>query len=341
MPADLNAQRVDLLEPDSLLRLYSLYEEVATPLDAYFRSVPQSGDGLGVQWETLEFSREAAAVNTRAGDPNPVKPAARATITASPLSISESIYVPPDVLADLRAPGETARANGAIWVGIQMRQLRNRLLRRRQILKAHCLGANATHPGYMDFREPGKSTDTSVNLDFTSTHITIGTAWQTSTTNILADMDAAKLKIRQHSGRNPTTMLTTSTVMGYITANDSIYAWMSDAAKDEVRLTNRVRRLAELDIVVVDDQYDTDGAGTMAGLFPDDFVCILPADATYREERECKPVSPHAPNGSRGLFMHTWYDAGIKGGAHIEYEWTGLPVVVVPDEIVFDVDVTA
>jgi len=342
MPADLNAQRIDLLEGDSLIRLFKKFDEVNTPLDKYFGATPQDGDGQSVAWEVLEFSRTAAPVTTRGAQPTPATPPVRQEITAKPITISESIHVPPNVLADLRAPGETQRANGEIWLRICMQQLRNQLLRRRQIHKAQALGANSSTPGSLQFRLPKLNADTTVALGYLDTHMTIGTAWDDADTDIMADLQTARLLAARDSGRMPSRVLTTSHVMyDHIVNNNTVYAVLSDEAKNEVRQTGRLQRLVEMDFELIDEQYDSDGAGTMTGIFPDHFVCVLPPDPMNRDERECKPVSPHAPDGARGLFMHTWYEAGLVGGAWIEYEWTGLPVLYVPDEIVFDVDVTA
>jgi len=333
---------VDILEIQSLLGLYTRYRDAAAQaLDPYFTTRGNTEEGPSVNWDVLEMGRGIAKINTREGEPNQVKPPTRANITATGLNISEGIRIPPSILNDLRAPGELRVANGEQWVGWNILELRQRKEKRLELLKAQLMGQNASNPGYLQFRRPGLSTDTTVSLGFAAGHLAIGSAWSTSSTDIIADIQAAKLKNIQDSGVKSDAMWLTSTVMGYIINNDQVNAFLSDIAKDEIRTTGRIKELCELELILVDAQYDATDAGSMTNYWPTNGVVIGPKTSTNRQIIECSPVSIHAPAGSRGMFLMTRDEAGIKGGKIIEYEWTGLPVYITPDEIMSDVDVTA
>jgi len=333
---------VDTLEIRSLIGLYRKYQlALPLPMQQYFITRGNQELGPSVAWDVLEMGRGTAQSNTRDGDPHQVTPPARANVTASGIHFSESIYVPPTVLKDLRAPGEVEVNNGDIWVGDCINELRGRHERALELLRVQTMGMNSSNPGYLQIRRPGLSTDTTVDLGFDAGHLAVGSAWDTTTTDIISDIETAKLTAVQDSGVMPDTMWTTTTVMGYMRNNDAINAFMSDNSKDEMRLNGRIKRICELDIVLLDQQYDSDDAGNMTNYWPAGGVVIGPAQSANRRIIECSPVSVHAPDTARGFYAMTTYDARMKGGAWIEYEYTGLPIYTVPDELMSDVDVTA
>ncbi len=331
-----------ILQPQSLLGLYEKFGEENPPLlEQWFPRRPSPDPGQTITYDVIEWSRMVADLNTRDGEPRPVKPAVRMTVTQAALHISESIYIRPSVMKDLRAPGSWQQRNGQTEIARAVKQLRLRMNRRLEILRAQCFGAAN---GVLSFSIPGVSAAETVDLGYRSTHKAIDTAtWSTVGNDILGDIAKAKTKIAQNGGAQATDMIVTGTVESYIRKNTAIINLLSPGNKDKM-LYGELPQIMGLNIHTYDAGYTAtdaaDAAGTLTQFFPGDFAVIFAGDNSNRELRETAPVSIHAPEGYKGAFFKTTLEDRLKGGAWVEYEWSGLPIVANPDEIVYDTDVT-
>jgi hypothetical protein len=326
-----------ILEPESLLGLYERFATATLPLAGDFPERDNDGPSNKVVWEVLEYGRDMAQINTRTGAPQEIAPPIRAIVTATAISMSEKITIPPDVMADLHAPGDRRQKNGQRWVANCVRQLRNRIDKRVALLRCQCIGTAA---GALSFTLPGGIAET-VDLAYKLSHKSIGDAWGTASTDIIADIETAKEKISQDAGKMATKMIINKSVMAYIRANTKVLSFLDEIAKRDLLLTGRLPRLCELDIEVINDVYVPDSTGTATNYIPDGFCAIMAGDTAERATINCAPVSPHAPDGTKGIFFHSWTEPGIKAQTHIEYEHNVLPIITQPDSLVYDSNVNA
>lgn len=326
-----------ILEPESLLALYERFGTADLPLAGDFPERDNQGPSNKVEWEIIEYGRDVAQINTRTGAPQEISSPIRALKHATALSMSEKITVPPDVMADLGAPGDRRQKNGMRWVANCIKQLHLRIDKRVSLLRCQCIG---TASGNLSFTLPGGIAET-VDLGYRATHQTLATAWSNAATDMIADIETAKALIARDSGKTATKMVINPSVMAYIRANTKILSFLDEFAKRELLATGRLSRLCELDIQVIDSGYVSDSTGTFANYIPDAFAAIMAGDTSERATINCAPVSPHAPDGTKGIFFHTWTEPGIKGQTHIEYEHNVLPIITQPDEVVYDTNVNA
>jgi len=330
-----------MLEPRNLQGLYEKFgAETPSALLKWFPDRPAVEVGNKVQYDIVKYGSDVAQVNIYGGAPNAVKPPIRGTVMAAGLTMSEEIIVPATVIKGLRDAGSTTIGPASAWVARAMKQLRIRVNKRKALLAAQALGIAS---GSLSFTLPGAASATTVSLGYSSTpnnHATIGSAWQTASTGVLAEIIAAKLKIAQDSGKQPTDMVMNSVTGAYLSGNDEIIDLLSDNARDQVRENGVIPRIAGLDVTYVDETYVNDLTGTATGIIPDDFVAILAGDSTDRAMIECAPASLHASDSSRGMFFWVVEGPNINDPIKVQCEITFLPYLPNPDEVVYDTDVT-
>jgi len=293
-----------------------------------------------VTYDVVTYSRDIAELNTRDGAPNPVAQVKRGTVTLRAPSIAEEITIPAHTIANLRAPGELAQKNGEQWVARNIQNVTRRLERRIELLRAQALGLDPTNPGCLRFREPGLDSDTVIDLGYSASHLVLHTSdWSDSSADIVGDIEAGIAKIAEDGGKLADTLIVGSSVMSYLRNNAQVLSLITDVERGQFLLGGGMVRIAETNIRVVRGVYD-DG-GTLRPFVPANAVALLASDNSDRMLVECSPTSLHAPEGARGLFVHRVDGEGIRDGVTVQYEWTGCPVVMNPDEIIADVDVTS
>jgi len=331
-----------LLQPQSIAALYQKFaDETPNALLQFFPDRANAEAGLGIQYDTIEYGKDVAAVNARGGLPQMVTPAKRGTVVGHAITLSEQIYIGPDIIKSMRAPGSITTGPAAEHIAREIKQLRLRIQKRKALFAAQCLG---TASGNLSFTLPGAASAETVSLNYQTSpnnHTAIGSAWQTAATDVIANILTAKTNIAADSGKLATHMVMNSTTGAYLGANTKIASYLSDVAKDEMRLNGRLSRLCDLDIIYVDDTYVVESTGTATKFLPDNHVAILAGDSSDRGMLECAPQSIHAPEGTRGIYFHTFMEPGINGGVYIQYEYNVFPYLACPDEIVFDTTVAA
>jgi len=332
---------MDILEPVNIIGLSQKFAEALDlPLSAYFPRIGSPVPGATVTYDVVTYSRDIAELNTRDGAPNPVAQVKRGTVTLRAPSIAEQVTIPAHTVANLRAPGELAQKNGEQWVARNIQNLTRRLERRIELLRAQALGADPTRPGCLRFREPGLEEDTVVELGYRDDHLQLHTAdWSDPDADIIGDIEAGIAKIAEDGGKVADTLIVGSRVMSYLRQNAGVQALLTDAERAQLLLGTGLLRLVDTNVRVVRGVYDDNG--TLRPFIPENGVILLAGDNSDRMLIECSPTSLHAPEGTRGLFVHRIDGEGLRDGITIQYEWTGCPVVMNPDEIIADGDVTS
>lgn len=331
---------MDILEPVNIIGLSQKFAEaMELPLAAYFPRIGSPVPGATVTYDVITYSRDIAEINTRDGAPNPVAQVRRGTVTLRAPSIAEQLTIPAHTIQNLRAPGELAQRNGEAWVARNIQNMTRRLERRIELLRAQALGMDAENPGSLRFREPGLDADTVVDLGYRASHLSLHTSdWSDPDADIIGDIEAGIARIAEDGGKVADTLIVGANVMTYLRNNSAVINLVTDAERPQFLLGGGVVRLAGTTIQVVRGQYDDNG--TLTPFIPENGAVLLASDNSDRMLIECSPTSIHAPEGTRGLFVHRIDGEGLRDGVTIQYEWTGVPVVMNPDEIVADVDVT-
>ena len=328
-----------MLQPQSLQGLYELFaSEKASELLQWFPDISATEEGQLVQYDTLKYGRDVAQINTRGGTPNPVKPPVRGTVIGHTITMSEEIQIPNNVVKDLRAPGSMKPAAATSYVATAMKQLRLRVGHRKALFAAQCLG---TASGNLSFTLPGEAAVTTVSLNYLATHQAIGSAWQTHTTDILANIRAAKVLVARDGGMPATDIVMNSITAGYLGINDNILDLLNLALRATLLEGGLPATICGLVPHVVDEVYVNDETGAVTELIPDNHVAILAGDNNGRGMIETAPQSDKAPEGHRGMFFHVVEGPNINDGVTVQYETNIFPLLANPNGIVYDTTVAA
>jgi len=105
-------------------------------------------------------------------------------------------------------------------------------------------------------------------------------AWSTSTTDIPLDLNNWQIILTKASGVRVTDAWMNRTTMGYLISNDFVKDRLGDTYKDQIAKTGRVMMLNEINLHVVDGNYDA--AGTITD-FIDDNKVVLTCGQNFTE----------------------------------------------------------
>lgn len=330
---------IPLLHPESLLGLFERNSVKKSPLLDFFPDQPYGPAGQSVQYDLIDYGSDVAAVNTRGGQPNAVRPAKRGTVVSNAITLSEKIVLEPWVIKDLRGAGSAIPENVTAHMNKQMKKLQNRINKRKALFAAQALGIAS---GNLSFTLPNMVSAETVSLGYQTSptsHVAIGTAWGTASTDILGDIEDAMVKIETDSGKEATHMVLNSTTLKYLKTNTKILSLLNEEDKKALLSKRGTPVINGLQVIVINETYTNEDTGTATKLIPDAHVAILAGDNENRAMLETEPVTLKAPEGHRGLVFHTYEELGIAGSLTIEYEYNFLPLLADPNEVVFDTNV--
>jgi hypothetical protein len=328
-----------LLQPQTLLGLYEKFAaETPSKLLQWFPDRDAVERAQTVQYDTIRYSADAAKVNTDGGAPNSVKRTVRGTVMGGAITLHEEVVVPSEVVCMLRDVGSNKPGPASAWIAREMKNLRLRIGKRKAVLAAQCLGIAS---GNLSFTLPGLAAATTVGLNYTGTHQAVGSAWDTSTTDILGNIQTAKALVQKDGGKAATEMVLNSHTGICLTANDNIMDLLNDVAKGEVLQTGQFARLAGLNVHYIDEYIVDDVTGTATALIPDHHVAIFAGDSSDRGFFNMHPNTVLAQEGHRGPFFNVIEGKRINDPLTIEYKYNLFPFLPNPDEIVYDTTVVA
>jgi hypothetical protein len=328
-----------LLQPQSLLGIYEKFaDETASKLLQWFPDRDAVERAQNVQYDTIQYSSDAAKINTDGGAPNSVRRTVRGTVMGGAITMHEEVIVPSEVICSLRDLGSNKPGPASAWIAREMKNLRLRIGKRKAVLAAQCLGIAS---GNLSFTLPGLAAATTVSLNYTGAHQAIGSAWDTAATDILADIQAAKLLVATDGGKQATEMVLNSHTGIRLMANDGIMDLLNDVAKGEVLQTGQFTKLAGLNVHYVDEFVVDDVTLVATALIPNHHVAIFAGDSADRGFINMHPNTVLAQDSHRGPFFNVIEGKRINDPITIEYKYNVFPYLPNPDEIVYDTTVVA
>lgn len=162
------------------------------------------------------------------------------------------------------------------------------------------------------------------------------TTWDTvGSSDPVGDIVAWKESVMQACGEAPTRMFIGSQALAYMMESTKAQALLGDSTKDQYAASGVVRRLAEMDVVVVDDGY-RDGSDEFKYFLSDDGVAanmlVMTAGSTVGVTAEGPPNDSKAPSGVVGKFAKSWEQEDPAGRWVLETH-TALPGLTKPNYV--------
>jgi len=321
------------LQAVNMTGVYERFGNYAPALAKYFDPVGALGPSNAISYDILDY-RKAMSNLTAYGAAAPSgKMPSRATVNYQAVTTKEKIALPVELLRNIREPGTVATVNAQAQIARAILQTRMNIERRVDFLRGQWLTAGAllssagvfpntaevsgTGTAYLDFPPLSNTTPVGVNLYYTSTHLdgAVAASWETTTTDIKADLDAARRVIIRDSGvMGPWVVICNSSTFDYILKNDYVQA--SIAATNQIVAQGQLQTVWGYNFDVIDDEVPfssetmaTDTGGVLSTpVIPDKLVILTTANnvAAGRVLRECAPDDQRADAGARGLFA--WSD---------------------------------
>lgn len=351
------------LAPQVLLGLWEKFAATSPfLLRTFFPPQPHIPEGIHIQYDIYSYNRGMAALTPRfAPAPRGVMPV-RQRVAFDAITVKEELEPELAAMLDGTAPGSLDQSNRERAVATALRQIRNRLDNRLEWIAAQWLtggallsstGVPTTTPTgtvYLDYDPIANNAPVSVNIGLQSSHVAshVTSSWETSTTDIFADLEAARETILEDSGVDARCCLMNSnTFRRTLLVNDMVRE--SEYVKAQIARDGYLSNLWSWEFLTYDGVWYP-SAATMAAdsvtpqkLIPDDVVIILSRDnvASGRALIECSPSDAQAPPGHRGVYA--WEDRQPAHPHNVVYgiEWSGCPVMMDPDTIFIYADVTS
>lgn len=354
------------LQAVNLEALYTKFASYASPLAKYFTPLGATGPGNTISYDILSYRRSMSPLTSYGAPATVGKMPTVGNVSYKAITTKQKMDLPLEILRNARDAG-SLNANERAHVARAVIQVRMNIERRLDWLRAQWLtgGAMLSSAGvapvkpsgtaYLDVPSLSNSTPLSVGLGYTASHIDAGAtaSWATSTTDILADLDAARAKIALDSGiENATRVICNSVVWNYVLRNDMVQSSIEKAnaiaARGAMQGQLPVLFGYEWDVIdsyiPFDDETmatDTGGLGLFK-LIPDNVVIITTPDniRAGRILRECKPDDYNAADSDRGIYPWSDVEAEHPHQPSTGFTWTGGVECAVPDSTYIYTNVT-
>lgn len=351
----------DELRPDVAMKLYETFHDVDGLLRQFFPAEPNPVDGPVIQYDVYEHSQRLAHNVPRYGVPPKSQLSATTKVTYEAITIKDALPIPPQY-KDMRAWGSSTetRTKDAV-IARAVREMRAALDLRREWLRAQWLtgGAllsstglpyNGDSPGtvYIDVQANGPSNPIAVNLGFNTAllNTVVTNSWAVATTNIQADLNAARELVQAYSGVDANVVILNANTMKYILTNT--YVRDTDELKTQIAKYGTLRELWGFKFVVYNRMWPrntesmVDSGAAMGYFIPNNLVIVTSDDnlACGRAEIECSPSDTNAPQGHRGLYAWTDTEPYHPHAFEPGVEWTGGPMIGIPNSQMIYYDVT-
>jgi hypothetical protein len=160
--------------------------------------------------------------------------------------------------------------------------------------------------------------------------------WTTTATSTpIDDLILWKQTVKEKGGVEPKKMLIGTTAVNLIFKSVNGLNMMAEMTRDEYRKTGKIGQLIDMDVIVVDDQYENDAGAQKYFMSTDgaatDMVLLLPGDAVGLTV-EGAVVDSKAPAGHMGKFAKSWEQDDPSGRFVLE-ALTCLPGLTRPNTI--------
>lgn len=351
------------LRSESLIGLYERFGNVAGPLAKYFPSVGAENSSRYVAYDVLTWARNLGQL-VPYGSKAPVGLApAQSKVVYEPPTIKDKLPLDIEFMKSVKDVGNLA-PNQAAYIARMIRQTRMGLDNRLEWLRAQWLtgGALLSSVGvapvvpsgtvYLDYAAGASSGPMAVSLGFTAGHIdsSVGASWATASTDIRADLEAARTTVSLACGLDASRVIINSKGMGYLLGNTA--AQKSTWFNDQVTRFGRITELWGFTFDVIDNYLpfssttmatDTAGLGMVKSI-PDNVVIVtVPEgqnDAAGRSFVECAPDDAKSDPGARGFYPFVDGDWQHPHVPEVGYTYTGGPTLITPNSTYVFADVT-
>lgn len=339
------------LQPQVLTGLFEQFGTLDSPLAQFFTPMPNTGTGAEIKYDLYQYHRHLARLVSRAAPAPREDMPVRTRVSFDGITMKEAIE--PDIISllDNAAPGSLTEPARDRLIASAVRQIRLNQDRRLEWIRAQWLtgGALLTSAGvspnvpagtiYLDYGSVALATPLSVPGGFSATHIdtAVAASWATTSTNIRADLDAARLINLRDSGVDTRLVMLNSATMEYIMLNTA--AIQSELVRGQIATGGQLKELWGYEFFVYDGMWMVDShtmadtAGELDYYFPTGVVVITSRDnaACGRKLIECAPSDQKADKGIRGVYAWEDEDPVHPHAKQYGLEWTGCPVIENPD----------
>jgi hypothetical protein len=333
----MGVEKTDLegvLDFKTLSATVEMYAYTPSELVALFPT--RNIQGHKAAWDVFRHGRGVAALNTRDGRSysGPLRPVAAKDSQC--VYLSDSRVLPGDLFNALRDIGSRER-NVRAAVTRELTDIRDSHRRTREFLMSQALSGALT----LTIAGVSLAVDFGMAATHTGAGATAAVSWNTISTDIIADIETWKARVRQDSGMEPTEAFMNQSVMAYLLKNTAIQKFLGAAQYAvQVGQEGKLIRLAGLNLHQVDDGYVTAAGVFTPWVANDKFIITPPASGKWAETQVGEVaviasgslVNVQAP----GAYFLTEGDA--PADKVIERDCF-LPVLLVPDAVVY-ADVT-
>ena len=222
--------------------------------------------GIKASWDILENSRTTAPFRGFNSPAKSRKLRVRETKDSTVLLQALSVPIDESVMAWARQPGGAESFEAA--VAGEQKNLVDEVDRTKEWMVWQALSTGALSVAQEDVK---------MSLSYgipSNNQFSASATWATSTTDIVGDLNSWKIAIQKESGVTATDVWMNPTTMGYLLTNDYVKDFLGDLYKTQIAQSGRVMKLLEMNLHVVNGNYDTDGAGTIGHVLADNKVVV-------------------------------------------------------------------
>jgi len=352
----------DELRPQVIQKLFETFHEADGLLRRFFPAEPNAVEGPMIDYDVYEHSQRLAHNTSRYGPAPKSKFGPTTKVRYEGVTVKDALPIPAQY-KDMRAWGslESTRTKQMI-IGKAVREMRTAIDLRREWLRAQWLTGGALlsstglpyagdSPGtaYIDVKDNGPNNPLAVNLGFNAALINtcVTYSWAVATTDILADLNHARALVQQYSGVDANVVILNENTMQYIINNDHVRD--TDELKTQIAKYGTLRELWGFKFVVYNRMWPrneesmVDTGAAMGYFIPNNYVIVTSEDnaACGRAEIECSPSDVNAPQGHRGFYSWTDQEQAHPHAFEPGCEWTGGPMIAIPNSQKIFTDVTA
>ena len=354
------------LQPGVIEKLYETFVEVDGPLATLFPPLPMTEEGVNIIYDVYEFGKHMARHTPRHSKAPRREGGTGDSVHYQGVTLKGSLNIPPQLL-DARQWGSIESNTREVLVARAVKQLRRDNDVRLEWLRAQWItgGALLSATGspvtnnladgyvYLDYNANAASAPIAVTLGMHADNInaTVASSWASSAcTSIHTDLQHARQTVQRQTGVDANLVIMNSNTMGYIRMNN--YVRDTNEAKTQLFKFGSIREMWGFKFMEINSQWPADydtmagTAGTDAATFyfiPDNVVIVSGDDnaACGRNMLLCSPSDMKAPRGVRGAYAWTDEETEHPHEFVPGLEWSGGPIMGVPNSVKLFKDVTA
>lgn len=328
---------INILNPtvlNGLIEKFTPPEDASIALTQIFSHKEPSQDAVA-EWDVIEGNREIAAPNVPNSEAHIVPQLGVGKRTASFVYLREKKVFKPTTIRWLRTPGQLAAKNATKAVTREVRDLDRRF----DAFAEYCCWQALTGTLTINTAQVQATVDYGIDATHKPT-VAPGEGWDVATVEQWIDqVKAWKRTMSLDAGTRATDVWLNGNTwdrVGRILSGSP--ELLSDRRKDQLLNTGEVPDLLGLTWHVIDTGY-VDSAGDEQFYVADDALVMTSGANNAFYLMEGPSADEDAPDGHVGKFVKSWKEPDPSARQHLE-EWSFIPVIERPEQIVYVGDVT-